>query len=77
MTPGSISLRDSAGNTYGPWQAYGEPGMGGVPDAYWVVEPDVVLPPGTYEVVDSDPSTWSQNSDTGGRGVTWVYAMRA
>lgn len=77
MTPGSISLRDSAGNTYGPWQAYGEPGMGGVPDAYWVVEPDVVLPPGRYEVVDSDPSTWSQNSDTGGRGVTWVYAIPA
>ncbi|OPX76460.1 MAG: hypothetical protein A4E44_00656 [Methanosaeta sp. PtaB.Bin018] len=77
MTPGSISLRDSAGNTYGPWQAYGEPGMGGVPNAYWVVEPDVVLPPGTYEVVDSDPSTWSQNSETGGRGVAWVYAIPA
>ncbi|MGB9902475.1 hypothetical protein [Methanothrix sp.] len=77
MAPGSISLRDSTGNTYGPWQAYGEAGMGGVPNAYWVVEPDILLPAGIYEVIDSDPSTWSQNSETGGRGVTWVYAIPA
>lgn len=75
VAPGSISLRDSAGNTYGPWQAYGEPGMGGVPNASWVVEPNVVIPAGTYTVIDSDPSTWSQNSETGGRGMTWVYAI--
>lgn len=77
MAPGSISLRDSTGKTYGPWQAYGEPGMGGVPNAYWVVEPNILLPAGIYEVIDSDPSTWSQNSETGGRGVTLVYAIPA
>jgi len=73
QTPGTIWLEDDSGNQYGPWQASGEPGSGGVADAYWVVQPDVELSPGTYTVVDSDPETWSQNSETGGRGVTWIW----
>lgn len=73
QTPGTIALQDEGGNLYGPWQARGEPGMGGVPDAYWVVEPDVDLQPGEYTVVDSDPATWSQNYETDGRGITLVW----
>ena len=73
-TPGTIELVDETGTTYGPWQATGEAGSNGVPNVYWVVEPNVELSPGEYRVVDSDSSTWSWNEETEGRGITWVYA---
>ncbi len=75
QTPGMISLQDQSGDIFGPWQASGEPGMGGVPDAYWVVEPNADLPPGEYTIIDSDTATWSQNGETGGRGVAWVWGV--
>ena len=75
-TPGTIGLRASDGTTYGPWQATGEPGSGGVPNAYWVVKPNIVIPPGTYTVLDSDPSTWAQNEETGGAGISWGNGIR-
>jgi hypothetical protein len=75
-TPGTIGLRASDGATYGPWQATGEPGQGGVPDANWVVRPNVVIPPGSYTVIDSDPSTWAQNDETGGAGMSWANGIR-
>jgi hypothetical protein len=75
VTPGTISLRADDGTTYGPWQAKGEPGSGGVPDAYWVVTPNINIPPGAYTVLDSDPSTWSQNEETGGAGMAWGYGI--
>ena len=30
--------------------------------------PNVVIPAGTYTIVDSSPSTWAQNGESGGRG---------
>ncbi len=75
--PGYLSVIDQNGVVYGPWQATGEPGMGGVPNAYWVVEPNLELPWGDYTVLDSDPATWSWNEETQGRGMTWVYAEPA
>jgi len=75
-TPGTIGLRASDGTTYGPWQTTGEPGQAGVPNAYWVVRPNVVIPPGTYTVLDSDPSTWAQNDETGGAGMSWANGIR-
>jgi hypothetical protein len=66
--PGTIALRGSDGKIYGPWQAAGAAGQGGVPNANWVVRPNVTLPPGAYTVVDSEPKTWAQNSESGGRG---------
>ncbi|MFH1908592.1 MAG: hypothetical protein ABIL11_14620 [Chloroflexota bacterium] len=75
-TPGTIGLRAADGTTYGPWQASGLPGQGGVPDAYWVAHPGIVIPPGTYSVIDSDPSTWAQNADTGGAGMAWASGVR-
>jgi hypothetical protein len=74
--PGTISLRTNDGTIYGPWQATGEPGSGGASNAYWVVKPDVIIGPGTYTVLDSDPSTWSQNQETSGRGMAWGYGIR-
>lgn len=66
--PGTIAFRGSDGKTYGPWQATGSPGQGGVPNAYWVAKPNITLPAGSYTIIDSDPSTWAQNSGSSGRG---------
>jgi len=70
--PGTIALKDQSGRTYGPWQAKGSPGQGGVPNAYWNVYPNITLPAGTYTVIDSDPSTWAQNGGSGGAGHTQI-----
>jgi hypothetical protein len=34
------------------------------------------LEAGTYEVIDPDENTWSYNSDTRGRGITFIYAAK-
>lgn len=70
--PGTIGLLSDTGYWYGPWRAAGEPGQGGVPNAYWVVAPNLTLPAGTYRVVDSDPATWSQNGGSKGAGIAIV-----
>ena len=77
--PGTIGLKDQSGQVYGPWQATGEPGMGGVPNAYWIVTiPDGLdLPAGKYEVLDSDPSTWAHNSESDNSGVVSVIGLEA
>jgi hypothetical protein len=69
---GTIALKSSSGETYGPWQATGEPGQGGVANAYWVADPNVSLPPGSYTVIDSDPATWARNDASVGAGMTVV-----
>lgn len=71
--PGTLALRHESGRTFGPWQASGRPGQGGVRDANWVVEPGVELPAGEYTVVDSDPASWSWNEGSGGRGFVQVH----
>lgn len=72
VQPGTISLKASDGTVYGPWEAKGEEGQGGVPNAYWVVKVDVLLQDKmTYTVVDSDPGTMAQNEGTGGMGMAW------
>ncbi len=71
-TPGTIALRGSDGRTYGSWRTSGSPGQGGVPNANWNAAPNVTLPAGTYTVVDSDPVTWAQNSESGGAGHTRI-----
>ena len=75
--PGTIALRDQSGRTYGPWATVGTPGQGGVPNAYWTATPTVVLPAGTYTVIDSDPASWSHNAESGGRGFTLIEGYAA
>jgi hypothetical protein len=73
--PGSIGLRDATGRIYyGPWPATGSPGQNGVPNVNWRAVPAnrIVLPPGTYTVVDSDPASWSQNAMSNGLGFTKI-----
>ncbi|MCL4187235.1 MAG: hypothetical protein KJZ85_06470 [Rhodobacteraceae bacterium] len=72
QAPGMIALAGLDGRIHGPWAAQGAPGQGGVPNAYWIVEPDIRLPAGRYIVIDSDPATWAQNAGTGGAGMTWA-----
>lgn len=71
--PGLVGLQGSDGTQYGPWQASGSPGQGGVPDAYWTVKPNAVIPAGTYTVTDSDPSTWATNEQSGYKGMTRIF----
>jgi tetratricopeptide (TPR) repeat protein len=75
--PGTIGLRNnSTGKVYGPWQAYGLIGQGGVQNAYWAVLPNIELPAGTYTVIDSDPPTWSYNSQSKGCGFTTIWTAK-
>jgi len=69
--PGKISLIDSNMNEHGPWEARGV-ASSGVTNASWLVEPSIVLPAGTYRVIDSDPGTWSQNKKSGERGFAFI-----
>jgi len=75
--PGTIGLRGSDGKMYGPWQTTGKPGQGGVPNAYWEAYPKVVIPAGTYTIVDSSPATWAQNSGSRSQGHAWVRGYPA
>ena len=61
---------------YGPWQAEGSDGQGGVPNAYWTVHPNIVIPAGDYALIDSDPGTWAQNGETGGVGMSFGSGIR-
>ncbi|MDD5286438.1 MAG: discoidin domain-containing protein [Desulfuromonadaceae bacterium] len=74
--PGTITLRGEDGTIYGPWQAEGAAGQGNVPDAYWVVRPNIVLSPGIYSIIDSDPSTWSYNAESKGSGFFEIRGVK-
>ena len=73
---GTIGLRGEDGTMYGPFQATGSDGQGGIANAYWTVNlDDLVLPAGSYTLIDSDPSTWSQNGESGGVGMSSVWGI--
>lgn|GEM_PF-2542361 len=75
QTPGWIGLRDQNGRTYGPWSAAGTSGTGGAQNVNWIVIPNAALPAGLYEVIDSDPSTWSYNAGSFGCGFSIIYTQ--
>jgi len=56
---GTITLRREDGTTFGPLKATLVSGV------YWEAPTDILLRPGRYQVIDSDPSTWSQNQGDG------------
>ncbi|MCE1225816.1 MAG: hypothetical protein LWW87_04910 [Geobacteraceae bacterium] len=76
VQPGTIALRHSDGTMYGPWQASGAAGQGNVPNAYWFIRPAVLLKPGTYQVIDSHPATWSHNYGTQGAGFVRLWGVK-
>jgi hypothetical protein len=68
-------LNTTTGVMYGPFQAVGSPGQGGAPNVNWEhdLNPRIELKPGTYEVVDSNPPTWSWNKSSGaGFAKVWL-----
>lgn len=69
---GLLSIQAADGTIFGPWKRVGLPGMGGIKNVTWECHPNVYLPAGTYTVIDSDPTTWSQNAGSGGRGFAKV-----
>jgi hypothetical protein len=77
-SPGTVVLKRDGGSMYGPIYMSGSEGSGGAPNAIWSRTFDageVVLEPGIYTVIDSDPATWSSNmasSNAGFFGIQWV-----
>jgi probable HAF family extracellular repeat protein len=68
-----ISLKSSDGTIYGPYlPVTTSPGSGGALDVNWECHPGVVLPAGTYTIIDPDPATWSQNDGSGKKGFARV-----
>jgi hypothetical protein len=63
---GTIALRSSSGTTYGPWQ------MSPYANAWFTVYPNVTIPAGTYQVIDSDPRSWSHNAQSNDVGMTVI-----
>ncbi len=72
--PGQIALLADDGTWYGPWQATGRPGSGGVANAYWEAYPNETLPAGRYMVLDSDADTWARNAQSNDAGFTLIRA---
>ena len=76
---GKLGLAGSS--SVAPIQAKGNAGQGSVANASWTAtfstqsDPQVI--DGTYVCEDSDPSTWSQNQQSGGKGMCIVYAVPA
>ena len=56
--PGNIGLRHADGRMFGPWDANAN---GGGRQRDWLCRPEIVIPPGRYTIVDSEPATWSWN----------------
>ena len=84
----TVAFKDtSSGAIFGPWPQVGYKSFDGTlgatrssvgnipgpPDNYWMAYPAQIVPAGTYQVIDSDPTTWAYTADLGNRGSTWVY----
>ncbi|MDE2134184.1 MAG: hypothetical protein KGM97_08395 [Alphaproteobacteria bacterium] len=71
--PGTILLfSPNTGNQWGPFPASGSSGQGGKANVNWTANVNISVPAGLYQVIDSDPSTWSWNSTSGGYGFAIV-----
>ena len=64
--PGQIMLIRN-GRVLGTWDTQGRPGNG-KQNVNWDAVVHITIPEGEYEIVDSDPDTWSCNSKSGNRG---------
>ena len=87
MAAGQVSLRHDDGTVYGPWDAvlvnqvywvenFVDPGqMSWGLSRVLVNRMCPILKPGWYTLLDSSPATWSQNSETGSRGVALIKGV--
>jgi len=67
---GTIKLVNTDGDTFGPWQVTVRSNV------YWEVNREITLPAGTYTVFDSDPATWAQNAQSGGKGMVTITGIK-
>jgi hypothetical protein len=67
-----ISVKDTSGKVFGPWSVTTSAGSGGKANVNWECHPGIVLPAGTYTVIDPDAATWSQNDGSGNSGFARV-----
>lgn len=82
-TPGKITLRGPQGEL-GPWQTVGIPaGPNGALTYHEVclIDPTLrpqglVVPAGTYTLIDSGQATWSHNAQSGNAGFIKIHAFR-
>jgi PEP-CTERM motif-containing protein len=58
----------------GEWDVNATSGAIGATNVNWWSYPGVTLAAGTYRVYDSDPGTWSHNSQSGNRGFSQINA---
>jgi hypothetical protein len=68
VKPGTIGLMASNGYVFGPFRATQQTGTWD-----WIANMSITVPAGTYSVVDSSPSTWSQNAFSSGQGFVRVF----
>ncbi len=66
---GTIGLKDTSGKVIGTWPVTVSSGV------YWDVTPNIKIGPGSYTIIDSDPSTWAQNSQSDNKGITVVKGL--
>jgi hypothetical protein len=72
---GTITLKGASGETqYKVTRT--APGQGGVSNAYWIADVDFVIQPDTYTFIDSDPASWAQNAESGGKGMGWIKVVK-
>lgn len=80
-TPGAIALTSPSGAVTGPFKATGSRGQAGARNVNWTANVATSSTPvvlnGAYSCVDSNPTTWSQDSGSGGRGFCRVIVKRA
>ncbi|MBK7185518.1 MAG: VCBS repeat-containing protein [Ignavibacteria bacterium] len=70
--PKPLSIKNAqTGQIYGPWNPRGEK-RGTVDNALWIVDISQTLQPGSYDVIDGDPATWTFNNESDMRGICWV-----
>lgn len=74
--PGAIGLRQVNGPTYGPFNAFAN-SAGPARNVNWIANVDIAVPAGQYEVVDTDPATWSNNAGSGFQGFAIVRGSLA
>jgi hypothetical protein len=72
--PATITLRSKDGAEFGPWVV---PFPKDRDSTAWYCTPNIVLPPGEYEIVDSDSNTWSLNKESKyvGMSIVWGFAL--
>lgn len=73
---GTIGLRVFQGENIAVWAAENRPDAWGNPTTIWWACPNLTVGPGTYEVVDSDPGSWSYTTTDyfhylGSTGANW------